>query len=201
MSEDEIRVGVDTTEIDDAIARTKQLASLSISTTGSPDLTRGIKRTAKETLRTQRLLGQMTSDIPRFLDQVGEADLPSVNRELRLILGQSPEMRRLIGQYFRLKRIQRSVGAATKEAPMLSAILTNPQLVLTLVATLIIIMKSVATYFARLKRERIAYEEFLRREKGLSKREFDYLRNYVSGGIKGAAGGGTKDNYYWSLPG
>lgn len=201
MAEERIIVDVDDSALDDAIAKAKQLITLSVSATGSSDLTRGIKRTATETLRTQRLLGQMTSDIPRFLDEVGEADLPSVNRELRLILGQSPAMRRLISLYFRIKRDQRAIGIATKEATMLSDILTNPQLILTTIATLILLLKAASTYFARLKRERIAYEEFLRREKGLSKREFDYLRSEVTGGIQGGSGAGARSNYFWSIPG
>ncbi len=201
MAEERIIVEVDDSALDEAIAKAKQFITLSVSATGSPNLTTGIKRTAKETLRTQRLLGEMTSDIPRFLDQVGAADLPSVNRELRLIIGQSPALRTLVNQYFRLKRIQRSVGVATQEATMLSELLMNPQLLLTIIATLIIFAKAIYDYKQLLKREKLLYEEFLRRERGLSKREFDYLRSEVTGGIQGGSGAGARSNYFWSIPG
>ena len=195
MSEDVIKVSLDSTELDIEIAKAKQLISLYTQMTGKPDIVSGIKKPLKDTMQLNRLLEETSSESVLFLRQVGEADLPGVNRELRLILGQIPGMRMLIADYFRLKRIQRSVGIATEEAKVLRDVLTNPQLILTMVATLIIVMKSITNYFEKVKREKLEYEEFLRREKGLTRREFESMFDKVGGGA------GARKQYFWSLPG
>jgi len=201
MAADErIIIEVDTTELDEAIAKAKQLIATSITATGVPNIGTGVKRQKTETERMKRLLGKVSSDIPRFLDEIGEKDLPSINREMRLIVGQNRGLRQIVSSYFRIKRDQRAIGIATKEAKMLSDVLTNPQLILTTIATLIILVKWAHTYFVRLKNERFAYEEFIRKEMRLTKREYDYITSEVSGGIKGGSGAGARSNYYWSIP-
>jgi len=198
MSEDVIKVEIDDSELDMAIAKAKQLIAIGAT---APALQLGTKSPQKlmsEWRGLERSWSQLTSDIPQALRNFGEADLPSVNRELRLILGQIPGVRILINDYFRLKRIQRSIGVAVDESRMLRDVLSNPQFVLTMVATMILILKSIMTYFEKLKRERLLYEEFLRRERGLSKREFDMIRTQAGG--KSNAGAGIIFQHYWGNP-
>lgn len=195
MSEDTIKVPVDTTELDIAIAKAKQLIAIGTTITGTRDLPRGTKKLWRDWTAFLALQERAESKIPNILRKFGETDLPGINRELRLILGQIPGVRTLISDYFRLKRIQRSVGIATEEAKVLRDVLTHPQFILTMVATLILMMKAVATYMERAKREKREYEEFLRREKGLTRREFESIFDKVGGGS------GARKQYFWSLPG
>jgi len=193
-AEDTIKIVVDDVELDRAIAKARTLIQVSSQSLGTRDIKKGVTGISGDFSDVLRLAEETESQVPDILRKFGETDLPGINRELRLILGQVPGMRNLIQQYFRLKRIQRSVGAATEEAQMLRDVLTNPQFVLTMVATLIVVTKTIITHFERLKQERVEYEEFLRRERGLSRREFESLRGLGSGAA-------ARKEYYWSTPG
>ena len=115
------------------------------------------------------------------LAAMGATDLPGVNRELRLILGQAPGMRSLIMAYFRIKRLQRGLGQFVETGASLN-------LSLTLIATAIILLKSAISYQQNIERQQRDYEMFIRRERGWTHQEFVKGRN-------------ESEEFYRSLPG
>lgn len=176
MSEDVIKIVVDDSELDIALAKAKELASIGTRITGTPDISRGTRRLHVDLEDIVDLESEAVDAIPDFLRTFGSTDLPGVNRELRLILGQIPGMRNLVTSYFRLKRIQRSVGIAIEDETSLGSALLQPQMVLTLIATAILLIQSIATYYKRLKIEERNYERLIRSYKELSHKEFTRIR-------------------------
>jgi len=191
MSEDVIRVEIDDSEVDMAIAKLKQAITLSTQTFGSGRLDKASRQFMRDWTGFWGLAGQPMRQIPAWLDEIGAADLPTANREMRLIAGQVPGMREAFTLWFRIRRIQLAIARGTSEADTLRDFFLNPSVVLTILATAVILIRTFLQQRARLERERLAYEEFLRRERGLSKREFDILR----------AGTKRQKKYFWSLPG
>ena len=159
MSEsDVIKVTIDDSELDAALAKIQQIVTLSAEATGT-----GAGATGG-----------------------GVTGLPGINRELRLILGQLPGMREAIQVYFRLSRAMRGFQKG------------DMALYLTVLATAILVFKQAIIYYERIKREEREYGEFIRRERKLSKREYEYLK--ATAGIFGGGGAGVRGQRYWSDP-
>lgn len=86
--------------------------------------------------------------------------LPTINRELRLILSQVPGLREAISYWFRIRRLARGVDIG------------GVQLYLTLLATFIILFKQVQAYQDRLDRRQREYERRIRQARGWTHEEF-----------------------------
>lgn len=172
MSEDTIIVHVDDTELDMAIAKAQQLTAIGTQITGTRDLPKGTRQLWSDWNSFLHLQEQTQSNIPDILRAFGETNLPSINRELRLIANQVPGMDRTIDAYFRLKRVQRSVGIAIEDQTSLGAALLHPQMLLTLIATAILLIGAIKTYYRGLKIEERNYERLIRSYKDLTHAEF-----------------------------
>ena len=172
MSEDTIRVEIDDAEVDAVIAKLKQVLALTDTTLGRRDLPSAIRVTNRE-LRLMGDLTEQTREIPRLLDEMGMADLPSINREMRLIAGQVPGMNMLMATWFRIRRIQLSIAKGTAEAESLREFLLHPQVVLTILATAILLIRMVLQHQERIRRERRDYERLIRSYKGWTHEEFE----------------------------
>jgi len=160
MSEsDVIKVTIDDSELDAALAKIQQIVTLSAEATGT-----GAGATGG-----------------------GVTGLPGINRELRLILGQLPGMREAIQVYFRLSRAMRGFQKG------------DMALYLTVLATAILVFKQAITYLESVEREKQEYAEFIRRERRLSKREYEYIQT-MSGGVTVGGGSGVANQHYWSEP-
>ena len=123
------------------------------------------------------LLGQMaTKTIGR--GKKLESSLPSINRELRLILGQAPGMRNLIQMLFRAKRLER--GLLLKKLGEGST-----QLYLTLIATAIVLIRTIQRHERRVEAAEKRFEMMVRRAKGWTHEEFvkgtNEWENYLKG--------------------
>lgn len=152
---DEIKVPIDDTEVDIAIAKLQQLISLSTQAFETPSIKKGAGMTQQE-------FKELSTDL-WVINQLKEKDLPSINRELRLILGQIPGMREGISLYFRIKRLARGFE------------LGEWQLYLSLLATAVLLIRTIMEYQRRLKLEEKNYERLIREYKDISHKEFQEM--------------------------
>ena len=119
--------------------------------------------------KTQKVVGR-----GKKLDTV----LPSINREMRLILGQYPGMRQMMQMLFRAKRLER--GVLLKKLGEGST-----QLYLTLIATAIVLIKTIQQHQRRVEAAEKRFEMMVRRAKGWTHEEFvkgtNEWENYLKG--------------------
>lgn len=151
-TDDSIKVEIDDTELDAHIAKLQMAMSLSTEAFGTKDILKGAKSSVQEIKELKEGL-----DIATLLN---EQNLPGINRELRLILGQLPGARQAIQAYFRLKRLVRGFDVG------------GWQMYITLIATAIIILKAVMEYQRKIERQQQEQENYIRREKGFSHDEY-----------------------------
>jgi len=179
-----ITIAIDDTALQLYIAELRQAINMSQEALGTRSVTRGIAQIKKDADALQFTLTPVIDQNEILLyqmAQMGTTSLPGVNRELRLILGQAPGMRSVITSYFRLKRLQRSLGQFITTGESLN-------LTLTLIATAIILLKSAINYQQNIERQQQDYELFIRRERGWTAQEF----------VKGRA---NWEEFYRSMPG
>ena len=184
MAEGRIVIDVDDTALQVYIAELRQAINLSQQALGTTSITRGISTTKKQADDLVFSLIPVTGEMDILTYQVaqlGLTSLPGINRELRLILGQIPGMSALMRQYFNLKRVQRGLGKFLVSAEGLP-------LTLSLIATAILLLKSVMDYQKNIERQQRDYEVFIARERGWTHQEF----------VKGRA---NWEEFYRSLPG
>jgi len=169
-----LKIEVDDAELDAAIAKLKQALSLSQTTLGTPNINKGMKTVAKSTGQLQFTLRPVTSqmELLRYkMGTLGVDDMPGLNREMRIILGQIPGMREAMRLYFNVKRLGRGVAGA------------DMQLTLSLLATGLLLLKFVLDQQRRIEQKQRNYESFIRRERGVSskqwKTEKDYWMSYL----------------------
>jgi len=156
LAEERIVVRVDDTEVDMAIAKLKQAVTLA--TTSFPVAS-----------------GEL-SDFASFWDKIGKdmkaveaetgfsvKDLPSINREQRILLGQIPGMRQAMRLYFNVKRLGRGLEAG------------GISLYLSVAVTALMIALAVLDAQKNIQRKQLEYDAFLRRERGLSLLEFNAM--------------------------
>lgn len=96
-----------------------------------------------------------------------DLQLPGINRELRLILGQIPGMREAMRTYFAMKRVER--GTAYFKIGE-----TGPA-ILTAVATILLLAQMNQRRIKELERAEQRREAWIRRERGLTKEGYDKL--------------------------
>jgi hypothetical protein len=153
MAEDRIIVDVDDTEIDIAIAKLKQAITLA-ATTGTRDLdvaTRDLSDFASFWVMTERELLATGAETGFSVH-----DLPAINREMRIIIGQIPGMREAMRVYFMARRVMRGIEVG------------DVQLTLSLIATAVLLIKWNDTRIRNLERARLRREAWIRRERGLT---------------------------------
>ena len=172
MAEERIVVRVDDTEVDMAIAKLKQAVTLA--STSFPVSS-----------------GEL-SDFAAFWDKIGKDmkaveaetgfsvnDLPSINREQRILLGQIPGMRQAMRLYFNVKRLARGLE------------LGGINLYLSVAVTALMITLAVLDAQKRTERKQLEYDAFLRRERGLSLLDFNAM---VTAPQK------ERSSYFWGSP-
>jgi len=163
MSEDIIKIEIDDTELDATIAKLQQAQSISMQAFNTSDIVRGSKITGQE-------LKELKTELA-VVSELKLKDLPSINREMRLLLGQVPGMRQAIWMYFRLKRLARGFE------------LGGWQLYVTLLASALILIKSIMSYQRKMEQNQRKYENFLMRERGWTREEmranYSRVHNYT----------------------
>lgn len=185
MSEERITIDIDDTALVDYIAKLQTVLSLQLESFGTKDILKGVT-TAKSQISdlefTLRPITDQNEVLIHQLAQLGTADLPSLNREARLILGQIPGMRQAIWAYFRLKRLYGALGETIEVGtPTLS-------LYLTVIATLILAIRWWERRQRQIERRQFNYEMYIRRERGLTHDQYVNLMD-------------TWANYTRSMPG
>lgn len=105
-------------------------------------------------------LRPVTTEIEKLRYRFGTADLPTINRELRLIAGQVPMLREAIMYWYRLRRLQRGV------------VVGGISFYLTILATAIVLLREVQQHQKRIERREKDYEMLIRRYRGLNHEEY-----------------------------
>lgn len=107
-----------------------------------------------------------------------KSSLPTINREMRVILSRIPGMREAIQLLFRAKRLER--GLLLRALGEGSA-----QLYLTLIATAIVLIQQIQRHQQRLEKTQRDYEALIRRERGWTQEQLVRGRqdweNYLKG--------------------
>lgn len=171
MAEERIIIEVDDSELDMALAKAKQLASIGTQITGTPNISTGLKQVKQQSSDLVFTLTPVTDEMEILqyrLAQLGMIDLPSFNREMRVIAGTVPGAREAIQVFFRLKRAQMAVREVIETGTLLT-----PNLILTLVATMTLVARSVWKYYMMIERDKREYEKMVRQFRGWTKEEFD----------------------------
>jgi hypothetical protein len=170
MGEERIIIDVDDSALDIAIAKAMQLASLETAATKVATKIPGAKKIVKEAEVLQFTLTPVTDEMEVLqyrLAQLGMTDLPSLNREMRVIFGTVPGAREAMQVFFRVKRAQ----MAAKEAIEIGQFLT-PNVIITLIATMVIVMRAIWRHHEMLERDKREYEKMVRQFRGWTKDEF-----------------------------
>ena len=131
------------------------------------------------------LLGVTSQEITGSRD-LGKA-LPSIDRNLRLILGRVPGMRQAIQAYFRLSWLETGMLKSPLRLKMglepLAAGMSYGPLILIVMATALILLETIQRYFKDMQQRQTDYENFLMRERGWTRTELadNYARihNYT----------------------
>jgi len=157
MAGDRIVVEVDDTEIDVAIAKLKQAITLA-STIG----TRNLDVATRELGDFGLFWNKIDQEILATQERAGfdYRDLPAINREMRIIVGQIPGMREAMRVYFMARRVMRGFEIG------------DVQLGLSLIATAILLIKWNDTRIKALEREKRRREAFIRKERGLTHEQY-----------------------------
>jgi len=100
--------------------------------------------------------------------------LPSINRELRVMLGQLPGMRNVVQLYFLVRRQERAYRIAT-DASIKPELGMMPLLLGTL-ANVLILWGQVKIALDRLKRQEDEFKNFVMKTRNLTLEEFDRER-------------------------
>jgi len=170
MAEDRIIVDVDDTAIDIAIAKLKQAVTLS-STMGTPNI--------DELTNKLSTFGDFWTQIDREIAATqarGDwsiSDLPGINREMRIIIGQIPEMRDAMRHYFAIKRL---LGPITLEKGIV--MVDQAQLMLGIIATLIVYINWLESWRRKMDQNLRDYETFIKDARRLNYEQWKVERDY-----------------------
>jgi len=93
-----------------------------------------------------------------------ERTLPAIDRNMRLILGRIPGMRQLMQAYFRLAWIERGVQKIPEEGYL--------PLSLTLLATLVLLVKANEARIKKLERLELRREMWIKKERGITHEQY-----------------------------
>ena len=166
MAEERIIIEVDDTQVDAAIAKLMQARSLATQSLGTANISRGLQAVTRQSEDLQFTLRPVTSNMERLVYLIGSTgaeDLPSLNRNARILLGRIPGMRAAIQLFFRFKLQMKSLGPG------------EIALLLTTLANLVLLMKWIQKRDERARREKEKYEAWIRKERGLTKEGYDKL--------------------------
>ena len=118
-------------------------------------------------------MSPVTSRLEKLRYDIGTADLPTINRELRLIAGQVPGLREAIAYWYRIRRLQRGV------------VVGGASFYLTLIATAIVLLKKVQQYQRDIERREREYESRISRARGFTSEQYDVQMNRWEEYMKG----------------
>lgn len=155
-SDDTIKVEVDDTEVDMLIAKLKQAMTLEGTITKKAG-TSDARKLMNEWRALERLWAGMVAD-PETKSLYER--LPSINREMRILIGLLPGGYEAQRQYFNLKRLARGFAEG------------DVALYLSVITTAILILRQVMEIQKRIERRQQEQEMYIRREKGLSHDEY-----------------------------
>jgi len=154
MAEDRIIIDVDDSAVDMAIAKLQLYLSQSQQLFGTRNITQGITKTRQATQQLQFTLRPVTNEMEIMtyrLAQLGLRDLPSLNREMRLILGVFPGAREAMWSYFGFKREYVAIGKTIESG------MVGPGLILATLATLILIVRALESRQRKLEQRQLRY--------------------------------------------
>jgi uncharacterized membrane protein len=103
------------------------------------------------------------------LAQLGMKDLPSLNREMRVILGRVPMMREAMWAYFSFKREYAAVGK------VIAGGMTGPaaiSLILATLTTLILVVRAIEGQIRRMQQKQRERDRWVRGVMGMSREEY-----------------------------
>ena len=163
-----IRPEVDETEIDMAISKLKMAVTLQAQISGTGFSGRSPKNLMKEWTDLEKTWGSMMAKDPVLLARFAAMDLPTVNRELRMILGSIPGMREWLAVWFRVRRAQSGVRQLMGGVPgplMLVIVATVLQSVIT-------INKAITQWQKQVRQDRGDYEDMFREGMDLTHQEW-----------------------------
>lgn len=170
MAEERIIIDVDDTAVDMAIAKLQTYLSLSQMSLGDANVVRGAKKAKRKTEELKFTLIPVTDEMERLryrLARLGMRDLPSLNREMRVILGTIPMMRQAMWAYFGFKREYTQIGKAIA----LGAI--SPNLIIASIVTLILLMRGIEAQIKKMRQRQQEYDRWIRRTTGMYRDEYD----------------------------
>ena len=118
-------------------------------------------------------LRPVTSNLEKIQYQIGTTDLPSISRNLRILLSRIPGMREALRLYTRLEQTQ--VGIARGGIHSYLAIFT----------TILVLLRQVQQYQRRIERREQQYEARISRARGFTPSEYraqmDRWEEYTKG--------------------
>ena len=103
----------------------------------------------------------VTSQLEKLQYQMGTTDLPSINRNLRIILSRVPGMREALRLYTRLEQTQLGITRGGIHPYM--AVIT----------TLLILYREISMMMKKIERREKEYEMMVRRYRGFSHDEYE----------------------------
>lgn len=167
-----IKIEIDDRELDVALAKLDTLILKSRTALGTAKVAEGAKTTAFY-FKDFWILADKVEEVEAtgLLDQ-----LPTINREMRLILGQVPGLREAMAIWFRIRRLARGVDVG------------DTTLLLTIIATAILLIRAVIERQQMMERNQQRYDTFIRRSRDLTVEEYKKLT-------------GTRQSFWRSRPG
>jgi len=173
MAEDRILIDVVDTPIDVAIAKLQMAVSLSQQSFGTRNITQGAEAVQRQTQQLQFRLIPVTDEMAvlRYrLAQLGMKDLPSLNREMRVILGTIPGMRQAMQGYFGFKREYTAIGATIETG------VVGPGLILATLTTIILLLRTFENQMKRIRQKQQEQDRWIKRTTGMYREEYDRKR-------------------------
>jgi len=173
MAEERIIIDIDDSSVDIAIAKLQMYLSLSQQSLGTRNVIQGAKKTQRATEQLQFRLIPVTDEMAvlRYrLAQLGMKDLPSLNREMRVILGTIPGMRQAMQGYFGFKREYTAIGATIETG------VVGPGLILATLTTIILLLRTFESQMKRIRQKQQEQDRWIRRTTGMYREEYDRKR-------------------------
>ena len=156
MAEERIVLRVDDTEVDMAVAKLKQAVTLASTSFPVP---------SGELSDFAAFWKTIGTDMSKVKAETGFSyrDLPSINREARILLRQIPGLGSAMRAYFNVKRLARGLEAG------------GLQLYMSVAVSALFIALAVLDAQKKMERKQLEYDAFLRRERGISLLEFNAM--------------------------
>lgn len=178
MAEDTIVVNIEE-NLSSLLLRIQAVRSTALGTLGTGNIQRGIQTAQRDAEQLQYTLIPVTDqmELMRYeLATLGVTDLPGINREMRIILGQIPGMREAMRLVFNIKRLGRGLAGA------------DFTLFLSLLATAIILIKSITQRLAEIERRERERDRWIRQVSGLTREEYDKKLKEWAGYVRSRPG-------------